>query len=48
MAVVLPILGSLFDAGSYRVAFLLAACLPLAGTIVWTLLVRIFPVPAES
>jgi len=36
----MPVVGSLFDAGAYRGAFWLAGLLPVAGVVVWRAVAR--------
>ena len=40
VAVVLPLLGGLFDAGRYEMAFRVVAAAPIAGVALWSLLTR--------
>lgn len=40
VALILPVLGHLFDAGNYGQAFVLVSVFPLAGTLIWWLLTR--------
>jgi ACS family hexuronate transporter-like MFS transporter len=40
VALVMPIIGTLFDAGRYSTAFIGVACLPLVGTAIWAAVSR--------
>jgi hypothetical protein len=40
VAVLLPQLGRLFDAGEYGAAFGVTALIPVAGTVIWLMLSR--------